>query len=85
MIDIGANPATNIGVQASVAAHAKQFISTYGGGAYLAAVCGAPVVSVWSKFNWRRHHLALALEVFKHTNGGRFSVMSSDEFKLLVE
>ncbi|MBI4886459.1 MAG: hypothetical protein HY824_05165 [Acidobacteria bacterium] len=84
VIDMGADPATNIGVQASVAAHARQFISTYGGGAYLAAVCGTPVVAVWSKSNWRRHHLALALEVFHHTNGGRFSVMSTAEFKLLI-
>lgn len=84
VIDMGADPAINIGIQASVAAHAKQFVSTYGGGAYLAAVCGTPVVSIWSKFNWRRHHLALALEVFRHTNGGRFSVMSADDYRLLI-
>lgn len=84
VIDMGSDPATNLAVQASVAAHARQFVGTYGGGAYLAAVCGAPVVSVWSEGNWRRHHLALALEVFQHTNGGRFSVVSADDYKLLI-
>ena len=83
VINVGDDPSTNIGVQASVMAHAKQVISTYGGGAYLAAVCGAPVVSIWSKFNWRRHHLALAMEVFKHTNGGRFTVISSEDYARL--
>lgn len=84
VIDMGEDPATNVAVQASVAAHARQYVGTYGGGAYLAAVCGTPVVAIWSEANWRRHHLSLALEVFQHTNGGRFTVMSSDDYALLL-
>jgi hypothetical protein len=84
VLDLGADPATNVSVQASVMAHSTIFAGTYGGGAYLAAVCGAPVLSVWSQPTWRRHHLSLALEVFQRTNGGRFSVLSAQELKVVL-
>jgi hypothetical protein len=84
VIDVGKDPATNVALQASVMAHSRLFVGTYGGGAYLAAVCGAPVLSVWSQPSWRRHHLSLALEIFQRTNGGRFSVASADELKSIL-
>jgi hypothetical protein len=68
----------------SVMAHAQSFVGTYGGGAYLAALTGVPVLALWSEPTWRLPHLGLAQALFRRTNGGRFSVVSCDELALAL-
>jgi hypothetical protein len=84
VVEVGADPAANVSVQMSVMAHAQSFVGTYGGGSYLAAAAGVPVLALWSEPSWRLHHLALAQLLFRQTNGGRFSVVSCDELALAL-
>ena len=84
VIDIGNDPASNVSVQVSVMAHAQSFVGTYGGGSYLAALTGVPVLALWSEATWRLHHLGLAQALFRQTNGGRFSVVSCDDLAVVL-
>jgi hypothetical protein len=59
----------NLLVQASVLAHAKAFVGTYGGMAQLALRLGVPSVSVWKEFGGTAHaHLSLQSWISKATN-----------------
>lgn len=58
----------NLLVQASVLAHAKAFVGTYGGMAQLALRLGVPSVSVWKDFGGTAHaHLSLQSWISKST------------------
>jgi hypothetical protein len=61
-------PEQNLLVQASVLAHAKAFVGTYGGMAQLAVRMGVPSVSVWKEFGGTAHaHLSLQSWISKAT------------------
>lgn len=61
-------PEQNLLVQASVLAHAKAFVGTYGGMAQLAVRLGVPSVSVWKEFGGTAHaHLNLQSWISKGT------------------
>ena len=58
----------NLMLQASVLAHAKAFVGTYGGMAQLALRLGVPSVSVWKDFGGTAHaHLSLQSWISKST------------------
>ena len=58
----------NLLLQASVMAHAKAFVGTYGGMAQLALRLGVPSVSVWKEFGGTAHaHLSLQSWISKAT------------------
>jgi hypothetical protein len=58
----------NLLLQASVLAHAKAFVGTYGGMAQLALRLGVPSVSVWKDFGGTAHaHLSLQSWISKAT------------------
>lgn len=58
----------NLLLQASVLAHAKAFVGTYGGMAQLALRLGVPSVSVWKDFGGTAHaHLSLQSWISKST------------------
>lgn len=58
----------NLLLQASVMAHAKAFVGTYGGMAQLALRLGVPSVSVWKEFGGTCHaHLSLQSWISKGT------------------
>jgi hypothetical protein len=62
-------PHENLLVQASVLAHAKAFVGTYGGVAQLALRLGVPSVSLWKEFGGTAHaHLSLQSWISKATN-----------------
>jgi hypothetical protein len=61
-------PDQNLLLQASVLAHAKAFVGTYGGMAQLALRLGVPSVSVWKDFGGTAHaHLSLQSWISKAT------------------
>lgn len=61
-------PEQNLLMQASVLAHAKAFVGTYGGMAQLAVRLGVPSVSVWKEFGGTAHaHLSLQSWISKAT------------------
>ena len=53
-------PATNLEIQTAVVAHARAFIGTYGGFAYLAPLCGVPATVFHSEDEFYEHHRQLA-------------------------
>lgn len=70
IFSLGANcpPEQNLLMQASVMAHAKAFVGTYGGMAQLAVRLGVPSVSVWKEFGGTAHaHLSLQSWISKAT------------------
>jgi hypothetical protein len=70
ILRLGDSPADqNLLLQASVLAHAKAFVGTYGGMAQLALRLGVPSVSVWKEFGGTAHaHLSLQSWISKSTN-----------------
>lgn len=58
-------PATNLATQTAVIAHAKGFVGTYGGFAYLAPLLGVPTTAFYARRNFRDDHLRLAISIFK--------------------
>lgn len=62
-------PHENLMIQASVLAHAKAFVGTYGGMAQLALRLGVPSVSLWKEFGGTSHaHLSLQSWISKATS-----------------
>jgi len=53
-------PATNLEVQTAAVAHARAFIGTYGGFAYLAPLCGVESTAFHSEDEFYEHHRQLA-------------------------
>jgi hypothetical protein len=64
-------PMTNLGVQTAVIAHARAFVGTYGGYAYLAPFCGVHSTAFYSRTTFKRHHLDLAHRVFERLGSAR--------------
>ena len=59
------SPATNLELQTRIVAHARRWVGTYGGFAYLAPFYGVPATAFYSdEGGFSTRHLALATEVF---------------------
>ena len=59
-------PSSNLMVQSAIVAHARRFVGTYGGFAYLAPLCGVPAVSYYSEpGSYSTRHLELVLDVLR--------------------
>jgi hypothetical protein len=53
------DPATNLAQQTAIISGATEFVSTYGGFAYLGPLVGVPTLGVYTDANFRRDHLQL--------------------------
>lgn len=59
------SPATNLALQTTIVAHARAWVGTYGGFAYLAPFHRVPATAYYSvEGGFSRRHLALAMDVF---------------------
>ena len=64
-IEAGLSPERNLAVQSAVISHARGFVGTYGGYAYLAPFYGVPAVGFYSDRAFKLHHLHVAQRVFE--------------------
>ena len=73
VIDLGGagTPARNLHVQSTVVAHARAFVGTYGGFAYLAPFYGVPATAYFSDASgFARSHLHMAQSAFASIGAG---------------
>ena len=75
-IEAGLAPERNLAVQSAVISHARGFVGTYGGYAYLAPFYGVPAVGFYSDRAFKLHHLHVAQRVFERL--GSATVMAID-------
>ena len=75
-IETGLEPERNLAVQSAVISHARGFVGTYGGYAYLAPFYGVPAVGFYSHRAFKLHHLHVAQRVFERL--GSATVMAID-------
>lgn len=75
-IEAGLSPERNLAVQSAVISHARGFVGTYGGYAYLAPFYGVPAVGFYSDRAFKLHHLHVAQRVFERL--GSATVMAID-------
>lgn len=75
-IETGLAPERNLAVQSAVLGHARGFVGTYGGYAYLAPFYGVPAVGFYSDRAFKLHHLHVAQRVFERL--GPATVMAID-------
>ena len=75
-IETGLSPERNLTVQSAVISHARGFVGTYGGYAYLAPFYGVPAVGFYSDRAFKLHHLHVAQRVFERL--GSATVMAID-------
>jgi hypothetical protein len=77
-------PETNLTVQTAAIAHARAFVGTYGGLAYLAPFLGVPSISFSSRSAHTFHgHLELALRIFDGPGWGRLLSLETADVSLL--
>lgn len=76
-------PATNLDVQTAVVAHAKAFIGTYGGFAYLAPLCGVRAAAFHSEDEFYEHHRQLADVTFSRLHLPPLTVLPVDATELI--
>ena len=75
-IETGLAPERNLAVQSAALSHARGFVGTYGGYAYLAPFYGVPAVGFYSDRAFKLHHLHVAQRVFERL--GSATVMAID-------
>ena len=75
-IAAGLQPERNLAVQSAVISHARAFVGTYGGYAYLAPFYGVPAVGFYSERDFKLHHLHVAQRVLERL--GRATVIPVD-------
>ena len=68
-------PRENLGVQTAVIAHARCFISTCGGLAWLAPFLGVPTVAVYADDRQLAPHLLTSRQAVRRTGGAEFSLI----------
>ena len=65
------SPSTNLATQTAVIEHARAFVGTYGGYAYLAPFYGVNSIAFYSRTTFKRQHLDLAHRVFERLGTAR--------------
>ena len=76
-------PATNLEIQTAVVAHARAFIGTYGGFAYLAPLCGVPATVFHSEDEFYEHHRQLADVTFSRLHLPPLTVLPTRATELI--
>jgi hypothetical protein len=70
------DPRTNLGVQTSVIAGARQFLGTCGGLAWLAPLLGVDTLAVYDDDRYLAAHLYAARYVYRRSNAARFATLN---------
>ncbi len=68
-------PRTNLGVQTALVAHARSFVSTCGGLAWLAPFLGVPTVAVYADDRLLSPHLLTARQAARRVGAADFSLL----------
>lgn len=76
-------PTTNLEVQTAAVAHARAFIGTYGGFAYLAPLCGVEATAFHSEDEFYEHHRQLADVTFSRLHLPPLTVLPTRVAELL--
>lgn len=66
-------PRTNLGLQSALVAHAKYFLGTCGGLAWLAPFMGVPTVAVYADDSFLRPHMTIARQAGGRVNAAEFA------------
>jgi hypothetical protein len=82
---IGAHlsPSRNLAVQTAVIAHARAFVGTYGGYAYLAPLVGVTALSFYSTRTFKTQHLHVAQHIFEQLGGPSLAALDTGAFSAL--
>ena len=85
LVSLGAaiTPANNLQLQTAVVGHARAFVGTYGGFAYLAPLCGVETVAFHSEHEFYLHHRHLADVVFSRLHVPPLTVVPTDAAQLV--
>lgn len=68
-------PRTNLGVQSALVAHAKYFLGTCGGLAWLAPFMGVPTIAVYTDDAFLRPHLTIARQAGGRVKAAEFTTL----------
>jgi len=78
------NPKTNLGVQSSVIAGARQFVGTCGGLAWLAPFLGVDTLAVYEDDRYLTPHLYTAQYAYRRTRAARFTTLNLRALRSIV-
>jgi ADP-heptose:LPS heptosyltransferase len=68
-------PRTNLGLQSALIAHAKYFLGTCGGLAWVAPFMGVPTVAVYGDDALLRPHLTVATQAGRRLDAAEFATL----------
>jgi ADP-heptose:LPS heptosyltransferase len=77
-------PRNNLGLQASLIAHADRFISTCGGLAWVAPLMGTPTTAVYEDDRLLTQHLLIARQAGRRAGAAEFGTLDLREYLRFV-
>jgi hypothetical protein len=75
---------TNLGVQASLIAHAERLLGTCGGLAWVAPLMGTPTTAVYEDDRFLAQHLLVARQAVRKAGAAEFGTLDLREFRRFV-